>query len=232
MALVSEAITYGGVALQIAALILLIRGPLSRYFPLFLYLLTVIGVTLALIWTYRTQGTAGNLYFSMYWGGELLTDLLMFFTVISLTTRALEGNPVRPKVVRLLAGIMILALIIPFVAYDSAIFGRRWNQSVSQLFNFGAALMNLALWSALMLSKQRDRQLFTVSAGLGVLVAGAALTLGVRQFTAQGDILREITDYVYRVCQIGGALIWCYAFRPPKRSGDTPGVIPTTTTAI
>lgn len=229
MAFVSEAIAYGGLALQIVALILLVRGPLSRYFPLFLYLLTVVGVTLGLIWVYRSQGTSGDLYFSMYWGGELLTDLLMFFTVLSLTTRALEGNPIRPKVVRLLAGIMILALIIPFVAYDSAIFGRRWNQSVSQLFNFGAALMNLALWSALMVSRQKDRQLFTVSAGLGVLCAGAALTLGVRQFTAQGDVLREITDYVYRACQIGGSLIWCYAFRPAKARGGTPQVIPSTT---
>lgn len=228
MAFVSELFVYGGLILQFAALVLLLRGPVSRYFPVLLYLLTVISVTLALIWVYRTQGTGDNLYFNVYWGGELLIDLLLFFLVISLTMRALEGNPLRPKIVRLLAIIAVVALIVPFVAFDSNVFGRRWNQSVSQLFNFGAALMNLALWSALILSRVRDRQLFGVSAGLGIMVAGAALTLGVRQFTVQGDVLREIADYVYRACQIAGPMVWCYAFRPPKRSGDTPQALPTT----
>jgi hypothetical protein len=108
--------------------------------------------------------------------------------------------------------------------FDSTMFGRRWYQSVGQLFNFGAAIMNLALWSALVISKQRDRQLLTVSAGLGVTVAGAALALGVRQFTAQDDVLRTITDYVYRACQIASPLIWCWAFRPAKPQLTAPPV--------
>lgn len=230
MAFLSEIVAYGGLGLQFVALILLLRGPIARYFPLFLYLFTSICLSLSILWVYQTRGVADELYFSVYWGGELLTDLLLFFLVLALTTRALEGNAMRPKVVRLLTIIMVVALVIPFIMFDSTVFGRRWNQSVGQLLNFGAALMNLALWSALIVSKQRDRQLLKVSLGLGITVAGSALTLGVRQFTGQGDMLRTITDYVYRACQIAGPLIWCWAFRPVKKNGTEapPAIAPTT----
>jgi hypothetical protein len=226
VAFVSELLTYGGTILQIAALILLVRGPVARYFPIFLYLVTLIVITVTLSWVGGTQGVASPLYFNAFWGGELLLDLMVFFLVISLTVRALEGNAVRPKIVRFLTIVLIVTLAVPFF-FDSAIFGRRWNQSVAQLFNFGAAIMNLALWSALILSRVKDRQLFTVSAGLGVTVAGAALTLGVRQFTKQDDVLRTITDFVYRICQIASPLIWCWAFRPAKPNLSAPSV-PTT----
>jgi hypothetical protein len=227
VAFVSEILAYGGLILQVIALVLLIRGPWTRYFPLVLYLFTFIAVTLSIAWVYRTQGVANGLYFNLYWGGEILTDLLSFFLVISLTSRALEGNPMRASLIRLMTIVLVVALIVPFVMFDSAVFGRKWNQSTGQLFNFGAAVMNMALWSALVISKQRDRQLLTVSAGLGVTVAGAALALGVRQFTAQDDVLRMITDYVYRACQIASPLIWCWAFRPAKQKLTSPG-IPTT----
>ena len=107
-------------------------------------------------------------------------------------------------------------LAIPFVAFHTPVFGRHWNQSVGQLLNFGAAAMNFGLWTALIANKQRDRQLLTVSAGLGLTVAGAALTLGVRQFTNQHDSLRIAADFIHRVSQIASPLIWCWAFWPHK----------------
>jgi hypothetical protein len=202
---------------QLLAVFLLLRGPFSRYFPVFLYLFTYLAVTGAQAWVYYTAGPSNHLYFQVYWGGTLLLDLMMFFLVISLTTRALEGNPMREKMVRLLGGIALLIPVIPFLIFDSTVFGRTWNQSVSQLLNFGAAVMNLALWSALILSRQRDRQLMSVSAGLGIMVACAALTLGVRRFTQQDDSIRVIADYLYRVGQIAGPAIWCKAFWPHRR---------------
>jgi hypothetical protein len=222
VAFVSEALSYTGMILQVIALILLVRGPLTRYFPLFLYLFTLLGISSALGWVYRTQGAHNELYFNVYWGGEILNDLLLFFLVISLTARSLEGSPLRPKISRLLGIVLVVVLVVPFVLFDSNVWGQRWNQSVAQLLNFGAGVMNLALWSALILSRQRDRQLLTVSAGLGVTVAGAALTLGVRQFTHQGDYLRAVTDVVYRISQIASPLIWCWAFRPAKPNLTVP----------
>jgi hypothetical protein len=162
------------------------------------------------------------MYYNVYWGGELLLDLLLFFLVITLTVRALEGSPLKPKIVRFFTFILAAMIIIPFVAFEHTVFTQRWNQSVAQLLNFGAAVMNLGLWSALVMTRQRDRQLLTVSAGLGIAVAGAALTLGVRQFTSQGDVLREITDSVHRLSQVASPLIWCWAFRPAKPNVSMP----------
>lgn len=208
--------------LQVAALILLIRGPFTRYFPLLMYIFTELAVAGTQAWVYRTYGVGNNLYFNVYWGGEILLDSLLFFLVISLTARALEGNPLRPKVLNVLFFVLIAAIVLPFVLFDSTVFGRRWNQSVGQLLNFGAAVMNLVLWGALIATRQRDRQLLTVSAGLGVAVAGAALTLGVRQFTAQDDLLREVSDWVHRATQVASPLIWCWAFRPAKPDVSMP----------
>jgi hypothetical protein len=218
VAFVSNLVGIAGTVLQLLALVLLIRGPFSRYFPLFLYLLTWTGATVAEGWVLRTAGTSAHTYFNVYWGGELLLDSLLFFTVISLTLRALEGTPIKPKVSRFLMMVVAVVMMIPWLLFDSTAFTLRWNQSVAQLLNFGAAVMNLGLWSALLMTRQRDRQLLTVSAGLGIAVAGAALTLGVRQLTSQGDILREIADSIHRLTQIASPLIWCWAFRPSKPS--------------
>jgi hypothetical protein len=222
VAFVSNALGIAGMVLQVVALILLIRGPLTRYFPLFLYLLTWTGSTVAEGWVLRSKGGGNVMYYKVYWGGELLLDLLLFFLVISLTVRALEGSPLRPKIVRFFTFILAAMVIVPFVLFESKVGSEHWNQSVAQLLNFGAAVMNLGLWSALVMTRQRDRQLLTVSAGLGVAVAGAALTLGVRQFTSQGDVLREITDSVHRLSQVASPLIWCWAFRPAKPNMSVP----------
>ena len=72
------------------------------------------------------------------------------------------------------------------------------------------------------MSKNRDKQLFTVSAGLGVIVAGAALALGLRQLSNQDSFLREVADVVYRLTQIAGPAIWCWAFWPHKKKVAAP----------
>lgn len=228
MAFISDIIGYGEIVLQALALVLLVRGPLSRYFPLFLYLASAVGVALALGWVFYVSGPATQLYYEVYWGSEFLLDPLRLFLIASLTARALEDHPLRQKASLLTVIVLVVVFAIPFVAFTSPIFGRHWNQSVAQLLNFGAALMNLVLWSALIVTKRRDPQLLTVSAGLGVTVAGAALMLGVRQFTAQGDPMRILTDYAYRVGQLAGPLIWCWAFWPYKRRRNTPPSVPFT----
>jgi hypothetical protein len=221
---ISDILHYCGILLQVVALFLLVSGPFTRYFPLFLYLFSLIGTAVAETWALWTAGVRDPLYFNLYWGSEFLLDVLMFFLVISLTSRALEGSELRPKVTRLMTIIVVVTLVIPFVAFDSDVFGRRWNQSVGQLLNFAAALMNLMLWSALILARQKDRQLLMVCAGLGVTVAAAALTLGVRQFTQQDDLLRSLVDWVHRLSQSAGPLMWCWAFRPAKPKLSIPPV--------
>lgn len=222
MASVSNALGMIGTLIPVLALILLIRGPLSRYFALFLFLLSSSATGILQGWVFNTYGASSPYYFRAYWGSELLIDLLFFFLVIWLTARALEGSPHRAGALKFLGLILVIALAVPFLFFQSPLFSGRWNSSTAQLLNFGAAIMNLGLWSALLMSRNRDRQLFTVSAGLGVSVAGAALLLGVHQLTSQGSVMENIARTVYRVTEIISSLIWCWAFWPHKKKQATP----------
>lgn len=207
---------------QVVLVYFLLRGPLARYFPLFLYVLSNLLGSLPVAWYLRQEGVSGPHYFSAFWGGEILLGLLLFVLVVSLTTRALEGSPMRPAALRLLSIVLLIALALPFVAFDSPVFSARWNRSVVQLYNFGAAIMNLVLWTALLVSRRRDPQLLTVSAGLGVLVAGAAITLGVRQFSDPGGALQAISEAAKQLAYLAGFLIWCWAFRPWGHQSSPP----------
>lgn len=207
---------------MVVLLYLLIRGPLNRYFPLFLYIATNLMSSFAEGWVAQHQGVDSHVYFQVYWGGELLLDLLLFFVVISLTLRALEGSPVRKPAMHFLLLVMGIVLLLPWVAFKSPMFMTRWNNRVSELFNFGAAIMNLGLWTALLVSKRRDRQLLTVTAGLGVALASAAMTMAMRHYTLSGSIGRDIIDWAHRLFFVGGMAIWCRAFWPARKRQPTP----------
>ena len=213
----STGLGYAGTVLQIVLLWLIFRGPLKRYFPLFLYVLSSVVVNSAQGYVFQKWGADREHYYPIYWGGTLFLDIQFFLLMITLTPRALEGNPSRSRLVRIMGVVAVVVLLIPFVAFESRLFTTRWNDSTSQLLNFGAAVMNLVLWGALLIGKQRDRQLLTVSAGLGVAVAGAALTHGLRSFTGEDTVGREIADYLYRLLYIGSVAIWCWAFRPARK---------------
>ena len=217
MDFLSNSLGYAGTFLQLVLLILIIRGAFSRYFPLFLYVLSEVIISFAQMYVFRKWGLDKDHYLPVYWFGELFLDMQLFLMMISLTWRALEGSPQRAKVARFMGVATVLVVVLPFVAFESKIFTTHWNNSTSQLLNFGAAVMNLVLWGALLVNKQRDRQLLTVTAGLGVALAGAAVTLGLRNFTGEASVGREVADYSYRLLYIGSVLIFCWAFRPSRK---------------
>lgn len=225
--ILSLTLSYGGLALEIVLLYLLIRGPLSRYFPLFLFILTQVIITAAEGWVFATSTdpTSSALYYNIYWGGEILLGLLQLILVISVTLRALEGNPMLPAITKFLGLILVAVLILPFIVLETRIYGARWNTGVSQILNFGAAIMNLGLWTALIANRHRDRQLLTVSAGLGLALASAAVTMGMREFTDAGSIGRDVASYAHRLLQIAAIGIWCWAFRPSMKRAPEPTAV-------
>jgi len=106
--------------------------------------LSAVAVSVALAYVLQKWGADRDHYFNVFWGGELLLDLQLFLLMITLTPRALEGNPLRSTVVRMMGVIVLVVLLVPFVAFESRVFTTKWNDSTSQLLNFGAAVMNLA----------------------------------------------------------------------------------------
>ena len=232
MDLFSNVIGVAGVFLHVVLLFLLIRGPFRRYFVIFVYCLaqTVLVVLDGLI--LRKFGQSSAQYRTMFWTDAMIVDVLLLLVVIVLTYQALEGNPLRSKMTRILVIFSAIIAILPFVVLRRPLFMTRWFNGTDQILEFGVAIMNLGLWTALLGSKKRDRQLLTVTAGLGARVAATALLLGLRHFTAGGGMAREIDDISARLTFLAGTLIWCWAFRPAMRPRQSsPAAIRTSTPA-
>jgi hypothetical protein len=207
-----------GVLIQLLLLAFLLRGFFRRYFMIFLYGVVELCSAGANEYVIRTIGQRTPTYRQIYWIGEVTVDLILLLTVIVLTYQAMEGSPARTKVGRVLGGIAAGIIVLPFILYHSEPFSTAWYNSAIQLFNFGAAIMNLALWTALIGRKNRDPQLLTVTAGLGVAVAGAAVAWGMRTF-GTGKTLgleRELANLFIQLAYVIQVSIWAWAFRPQR----------------
>jgi hypothetical protein len=214
-------LTVVDVSLQFVLLFFLLRSPFRRYVFLFIYsIASLITTPTELIVIHNPV-----LYRRVYWTDEIATDLLLFLVVISLIYLATEGSAVRPQMSKLLGVIVLIVLILPFAVLNppsfftatrwTAAWGR-WFNGTSQILNFGAAIMNLGLWSALLTSKKRDPKLLKVSIGVGVAVAGQAIGFGLRRFLPETAV-RQIPDFFMSLTHVLSVLIWCWAFKSAKR---------------
>ena len=230
MSYVFNALEVIDVTLQFVLIFLLIRGPFRKYLVFSIYAIAILATTIVEVGVTLQAHPNAALFRKIYWSDEVLTDLLLFLTVISLIYLALESSPLRGKTGRLLAGIVVIVLILPFILFHAPFLTDprqwtpawgKWFNSTSQILNFGAAIMNLGLWTALLSSKRRDGQLIMVSIGLGVAVAGQAIGFGVRHFIPDSSALRQIPDLFMSLTHAFSVFLWCRAF---WRSAPTPPV--------
>jgi len=220
-------------ALQAVVVLFLILGPFRKYLLLLTYCLVQLAAAVVeFLLSHeggREAGRMSPLFIRAYWTDEIVIDFLLFLLVIVLTYKALEGKPQRAAIGKVLAGVVVVAALAPFVVfYGRPLFKTSWFNGTSQFLNFGAALMNLALWTAMLANKRREPQLLAVSAGLGVLVTGAALGYGLRQFTMRGGNPRDLANLFKSATYVTSMLIWCWAFRPAARKKSAPPAAVTT----
>jgi hypothetical protein len=133
--------------------------------------------------------------------------------------------------IRVLGIVSVIILALPFVILRGPMFYTRWFNGTDQILNFGTAILNLGLWTALLGNKKRDPQLLTVTAGLGVRVAAVAVFLGIRQLTVSGGAAREFANIIVQLASVVGTLIWCWAFRPSTRRAPAAAPHPPLTSA-
>jgi hypothetical protein len=169
----------------------------------------------------------------MYWIDEVSMDLLLFLVVIAFTYAALQDNPLRPKAAKALAIIVVVTFSLPFAmlrnhsTIQHGSFSSQWFNHASQIWNFGAAIMNLVLWAALLSNRRRDPQLVTLSIGVGIATASAAIAWGARRWLAADN--RWPVDIFMVVAGLASVLLWCWAFRP-KASTQSSGAAPPSNT--
>jgi len=216
---VLEAIT---VAIHVAVIVLLLRGPYRRYPLVLVYCVLQLAATISEEYVYRVFGDASPIFSRLYWTDEVILDLLLFLMVISLIYRALESSAMRAGMGRLLGAVVVVVLIVPFVLFSARRFSTPWFDGTSQLLNFGGVIMNLGLWTALIGTKKRDPVLLTVSAGLGIAVTGAAIAFGLRRFTPIQSTPQQLADLFKTITYLASVAIWCWAFRPSARKSPAP----------
>lgn len=199
------------ILLQLTLIVLLAKGPFRRYPVLVLYSVTYIAIIVLEGLALSEAGVDSALYRNLYWTSDLVLDFLLFLMVITLTYRVVAGNPLLRPFARMLFLVAAAAIVLPFILFHP-LFQFGWFRHTSQLLSFGAALMNLLLWTAIIGTRDRDPQLLSVSAGVGVAVTGIAITYGLLQFTSAS--FRWLPDLFKSLTQVGSMVIWCWAFRP------------------
>jgi hypothetical protein len=218
----SMALVATTIAIQAVVIVFLLRGPFRRYPVLLLYCVLQLATSLTEGYLLRVFGQASPIFRRLYWTDEVSLDLLLFLMVIMLTYRALEGSPLRAGMGRLLGAVVVVVLVVPFLVFSARRFSSAWFDGTSQLLNFGGAILNLGLWTALIGTKKRDPLLLTVSAGLGVAVTGAAIAFGLRRFTPPGGTTQQLANLFKIVTYLASVAIWCWAFRPRAGKSAAP----------
>jgi hypothetical protein len=237
-------LTVGSAAALFLLVVFLLIGPTRKFWVLLLYagweVFVSIGLTLADI---RLHGSAqlarfpdaSRLYARLYWTNEIIDDLLRFVLVTVLISQV-AGSP-KPLLKRVLTGLVLAMMVLPFLLFQPVFPAKpsptlyppwyptgAWFNSTSQLLNFGAAIMNLFLWGALIQARKRDPQILAVSIGLGIMVTGAAISYGLRHFMPQGGYTAAFNLFL-NLTQLAGCLIWCRAFWPvPGRRASVAAV--------
>ncbi|MBZ5632221.1 MAG: hypothetical protein LAO55_03755 [Acidobacteriia bacterium] len=224
MALIQVALVLEAISISIQAVVIffLLRSSSFRRYPLLLaYCALQLAATVTEEYVYRVHGQT-DFFRTLYWTDEMTLDLLVVLMVITLTYRALEGSPMRAGMGRLLGAVLIIVLVVPFVLFSARRFSRAWFDGTSQLLNFGGAIMNLGLWTALIANKKRDPLLLKVSAGLGVAVTGAAIAFGLRRYAPPQSTPQQLANVFKTLTYLASVSIWCWAFRPTARKNSTP----------
>jgi len=200
--------------LEAILIFLVLRQKYIRSYPLlFCFSLAQLFANFSETLLLHTAGRASDVYRLFYWADEMVLDLLLFLTVITLTLKALEGKPQRAAAGRLLGIIGGLVVVLPFlIFYRRGLFTNLWFTGYGQVLSFGGAIMNLALWTALIGNKPRDAQLLALSAGVGLLATGQALFYGLFQFS--DGPWKTLVDLLLATTQVVGVAICCWSLWP------------------
>jgi len=169
-----------GLPLQTLVVAALLRGAWRR-FPMLLVFTTVELVTALVeapgaLESMLGMHPQGLPYWVTYWTGAAIDQLLLYAAVVSLLYRAAERlRTVRAARVLLIVGACLVAAGTFLVHYDPTVVRGVWLTPWFRDLNFACALMDIVLWTSLLATPGRDRQVLLLSGGLGVQFAGSAI---------------------------------------------------------
>ncbi|MGA9626167.1 MAG: hypothetical protein WBL65_26095 [Bryobacteraceae bacterium] len=209
-----------GLPLQILIIGTLLRGRYRR-FPFFFayvigdFLTTVADVPSAIGYYRGTQG-ATFAFPVIYWLNAVVMQVLVYAVVMSLIYQA-TGTLRSRRIVRasLIAGAILFAGISFLIHWNPALNRGSFMTPWTRDLNFCSAILDLALWSLLIASRERDQCLLLLSGGLGIKFTGEAVGTSIRQLALRtrsrtlslsGGVLMLLANLMF-------LYIWWQAFR-------------------
>ena len=215
-----------GLPLQALIIVAMLRGSYRRLPLVFAYMVFLFIATLAetplYVATYGFRMTNGvSLYVKLYWTNERILLALVFLSVISLIYQAVEKTHSRRVIhVGIVAGAILFAAITFWVYYDKNLGPGEWMTPWTSSLNFGAAILDLALWTMLIAARAKDHRLLLLSGGLGIQFTGQAIGEAIRNLAQRnrsssisfaGGVLMIITNLMF-------LYIWYQALRSNQRT--------------
>ena len=209
-----------------AVLITRLLGGEWRRFPLvFAYAVTDFLLAVAqfpTIWAITFHATPSALSWSarVYQWGELLMEFFTFVLVINLIFSASAHLQSR-RVMRFVCvvGAMLFVGISFRAHYDPRLTVGRWMAPWTRDLNFGASILDIALWTLLLAQRRGDSRLLLLSGALGVQFTGAAMGHAMRSMATHYHAWPAIAGgKVVVITETLRVYMWARAFRPLARA--------------
>jgi|SRR5579863_393204 hypothetical protein len=203
-----------GIPLQVLVIAGMLRGP-YRQFPLvFVYVIadflaTVVETRSALYnfaaklpyFAGKLNGHFEKALVDYYWINEVILQVLVYATVISLVYYATATLRTRHTMRLAIVGFAVLFAVVTFFIHfkpETHNYGV-WMTPWSSNLNFCSAILDLALWAILIGSRIKDHRLLMLSGALGIQFTGQAI----------GQSLRNLAqrDHSYSLLYSGNAAV-------------------------
>jgi hypothetical protein len=210
-----------GLGLQVLVLSALIRGAFRKFpfvfaFSLCLFLTTVIEISAATdvgLLNYRS-------WQQYFYYDELLRQTGILAIVVSLILKSTPEGPKRGPFARLVVCGAVLFWGLSLVLCHNQRLGH-WMNAVDRNLSFGSAVLNFLLWTRLIASRNRDRQVLLISSGLGLQMAGQAIGMSLIALSTK---FWMVGSNIAVICSFLCALVWWRALRtmPVSRPDGDP----------
>jgi hypothetical protein len=230
------------VAIQVIALLVwlplnlliiagLLRGEYRRFPFIFAYVIVELLATAAELPAYwaalSRSPQAVDLQVVIYWMDETIAQVLIFLVVMDLIYRATAKLATR----RLLrTGLVVGAILfaaISFLIHYTPVKRGLWMTPWTRDLNFSAAILDLALWTLLIASREKDHRLLLLSGALGIQFTGEAIGGSVRQLASphHSQAIALIGSTLVVSADIVRSYIWWRVFQREKSPAAVPSAL-------
>jgi len=180
----------GGV-LQVLALASVTRGPWKRFPVLTFYIILLALATVAEI-SMLVNPLSKEAQREYLWISNAIKQVFVFGVVLEFIWKAWKNSPQRKNIRYVAAGAVVVTMVAVFMHRGDSRIGPLMTNAIAYL-SFYSAIWNLFLWSLLMRNRDRDRQLLTLTGGLGVQFTAEAIGQSVRNMAIHNHSVAIVT---------------------------------------